>query len=199
MGHSLRRPSDRAVPGLRAQVLAPRRALLPRRRALPPLPPPPPTTPPHPPPPPAQPPRAPPAAQASPGPDRHGPTVRLPGGHLVPPRGVPPLGAGSSLVFLSRKWYGRLPPQGLTSKRKMNSAQNTTYPPGASHLGTTGVMCLRRVRPVVPRPCPVDRSAPWLAWGGFSNEVESRGPTASRCQRWKIESSQANRRLRNEW
>ncbi|WP_265302304.1 helix-turn-helix domain-containing protein [Verminephrobacter eiseniae] len=99
----------------------------------------------------------------------------------------------------ARKWYGRLPPQGLTSKRKMNSAQSTTYPPGASHLGTTGVMCLRRARPVVPRPCPVDRSAPWLAWGGFSNEVESRGPTASRCQRWKIESSQANRRLRNEW
>src|SRR6218665_2884651 len=34
LGHSLRRPSDRAVPGLRAQVLAPRRALLPRRRAV---------------------------------------------------------------------------------------------------------------------------------------------------------------------
>src|SRR6218665_123006 len=57
-----------------------------------------------------------------------------------------------ALPNLSRKWYGRLPPQGLTSKRKMNSAQNTTYPPGASHLGTTGVMCLRRARQVVPRP-----------------------------------------------
>src|SRR6218665_2960301 len=50
---------------------------------------------------PARPPRPPPAAQPPPGPDRHGSPAGLTGGHLVPPRGAPPRGAGSSLVFLS--------------------------------------------------------------------------------------------------
>src|SRR6218665_1921121 len=42
----------------------------------------------------------------------------------------------------------------------MTQAQNTTYPPGASHLGTTGLMCLTKAGPVVPRLGPADKSAP---------------------------------------
>src|SRR6218665_2616617 len=42
----------------------------------------------------------------------------------------------------------------------MTQAQNTTYPPGASHLGTTGLMCLTKAGPAVPRLGPADKSAP---------------------------------------
>jgi hypothetical protein len=63
-----------------------------------------------------------------------------------------------------------------TSRLKHDEALNTTYPPGASHLETIGLMCLRGVCPVVSRLGPLEQPASLFSRVYMKKELESCRP-----------------------